>query len=1276
MFTGGKDISSSEVVQSGPAKVKLQTGEKLAYYSNTTLDRRGMGSVSFRIVGDSSHGWAEAAESWGGTVDAIVHSTQANHQFNKTFNLPKSIPVSKAHCLSPTDSRWNGVMLCTILSEDDARRAAALFEAWQPLIAILALPFSLPRRVRSKWTHGSKTSLFDLAGYGSVLDVNLTHSFVGGVTSACWRFCHYSRCGGKFTKEAVMTTPDYPRHLQTALDDTEGRNTHQRVVFEKASEEADPLGVIVVGHVSIPRQTFKAPVYDGKGRCPDIGGLAVEDRRIWVKANSVHVGKKFGGSKQVVRQVKNSELFAIWDYEGKYESKFWNTSLTRRVLNQRLCSPPGKMLRSFTYAAGEFLRPTSHEMEDPTGTLPVGKTADIPFSPLELKVATRIKAAQADDAIVDLSQWDEHIEDKTLANKMANVKAILRRFVAKWWIVHQEQLAWSWFHNQPGQNKEADRKAIMDCIRRIKGTTYWTWTRGSRLFFWKFPVEWRNDFRDGIPFLKETKPPRGFMPNMPSPSREAELSTRLKIFKLKYNYYIEESDDITLAIPRFTVPKVVAEDGTILDVRCVWDCKINGHNATVFAPGFMLPTSLCAEDQVVKWLSVTVAEYLKLGSPVTDYTQDACNFIKTTQGDIDVGQHFNNFRVHPRDQHTLGVRYIYTNNADGAVERETFLRFNCCPFGHRSSPNTCCQGQTRILEVCKGDPLDTTNEFQFARCVLNLPTALRYDPSMPRVMLLREDGELASSEVTFVDDIHVAGRAKDGEFDNTKRACKQLKSRMNSRGNQADDRKYRLPCLTPGAWNGLIIHTDTPFPMKSTTGKKWDKFKHGLQWVVDSACDGASFLETAALRRIAGLGVNITEVYTTGRCFLKGFFNAVEAWRLGRDIDGWKLADAMNELSQLDAIEADETEYRKGYPIATRITDELLDHVNALLELFASDIPLMVPLRPTDSHKHRYTVGDASAEGFAIVTQYPDMTLTGRDGLWDELFAEGGSNLREAQNFGNHLLDEVKSGNHDGCAVWAFTDNAVWSYVWNKGMSSVKHLFRIAVDLKVACQEHEVFMHMCHISGDRMIATGIDGRSRGNLDAGVSLGHDIRQFLPLDRGAFELAPREMESWCMGWMGSDFSPPLDPMGWHTTGHKPGCHVWAPPPAAALYALKQLARSRQKRPHHVAHVFLCQRLLWQEEWSKRFEKEIDVWFFLHPGIFWPHHLFEPLVVGISFPMKNREEGPWLVRQQREQVVEIGRTLSKVSKSCHLQVGDYLREFWPQPWKFPSLPGSMVR
>ncbi len=110
---------------------------------------------------------------------------------------------------------------------------------------------------------------------------------------------------------------------------------------------------------------------------------------------------------------------------------------------------------------------------------------------------------------------------------------------------------------------------------------------------------------------------------------------------------------------------------------------------------------------------------------------------------------------------------------------------------------------------------------------LNLPRDVDYDPSMPRVMLLRKDGELATREANYVDDIHLCIRERDGSNE-AREACTQLKSGMNSVGNQADDRKYQLPTATPGAWNGVIIHTDTPFSIMSTTLKKWTRFKHGL----------------------------------------------------------------------------------------------------------------------------------------------------------------------------------------------------------------------------------------------------------------------------------------------------------------------------------------------------------------------------------------------------------------------------------------------------------------
>ena len=126
------------------------------------------------------------------------------------------------------------------------------------------------------------------------------------------------------------------------------------------------------------------------------------------------------------------------------------------------------------------------------------------------------------------------------------------------------------------------------------------------------------------------------MPNKKAPSRETELLTHHKLFKLKFCWYVNNSP-VNCIVPMFIVPKIIADNRTVIDVRCVWDCKVNGHNATLWVPGFMLPTASDAEDQVLKWLSTTVREYLEAGSPVEDYTQKVVSFTKSTQGDIDIG---------------------------------------------------------------------------------------------------------------------------------------------------------------------------------------------------------------------------------------------------------------------------------------------------------------------------------------------------------------------------------------------------------------------------------------------------------------------------------------------------------------------------------------------------------------------------------------------------------------------------------------------------------------
>ena len=71
------------------------------------------------------------------------------------------------------------------------------------------------------------------------------------------------------------------------------------------------------------------------------------------------------------------------------------------------------------------------------------------------------------------------------------------------------------------------------------------------------------------------------------------------------------------------------------------------------------------------------------------------------------------------------------------------------------------------------------------------------------------------------------------------------------------------------------------------------------------------------IRSVAGLGVNITEVYSCVQVYLKGFFNANDAWRGDQDLGSWRLGTKMSEVAELQTIDAPEMEFSKGYPIAT-----------------------------------------------------------------------------------------------------------------------------------------------------------------------------------------------------------------------------------------------------------------------------------------------------------------------------------------------------------------------
>ena len=63
----------------------------------------------------------------------------------------------------------------------------------------------------------------------------------------------------------------------------------------------------------------------------------------------------------------------------------------------------------------------------------VGRTVEIPFAPMEDVVEGRLKAAQSDDAEVDLKHWAPPGETP----EEAAARVVLRRFAVRWWKYYQ-----------------------------------------------------------------------------------------------------------------------------------------------------------------------------------------------------------------------------------------------------------------------------------------------------------------------------------------------------------------------------------------------------------------------------------------------------------------------------------------------------------------------------------------------------------------------------------------------------------------------------------------------------------------------------------------------------------------------------------------------------------------------------------------------------------------------------------------------------------------------
>jgi hypothetical protein len=246
-----------------------------------------------------------------------------------------------------------------------------------------------------------------------------------------------------------------------------------------------------------------------------------------------------------------------------------------------------------------------------------------------------------------------------------------------------------------------------------------------------------------------------------------------------------------------------------------------------------------------------------------------------------------------------------------------------------------------------------------------------------------------------------------------------------------------------------------------------------------------------------------------------------------------------------------------------------------------------------------FIIGDSSgkAKGSAVVEQYG---VDYESGAWNLEWRLKLSNCREAENLTDRLECLVGEGSLQNHEVFLITDNSAFEGACYKGHSSSRELSDIVFRVHMAQRDGGFVLHVVHISGKRMKASGVDGLSRGDLTEGMMAGHDPLSFIPFNQGADERSGGKVSTWVRSWWksrkGIDFCGfPLKAItkdNMFELKDLEAARLWMLPPAAMEVVMGLLCKDRLAHPQW-PHVFVVPHLM-THFWWKDLMKNADLLF----------------------------------------------------------------------------------
>ena len=891
-----------------------------------------------------------------------------------------------------------------------------------------------------------------------------------------------------------------------------------------------------------------------------------------------------------------------------------------------------------------------------------------------------IKATKEDGAAVPTYLWNDAIAMKSHDVKHATAEIvaasdILRKYMLKVWkrkVLHSfvnyltKLHAADYFRFKLGERQnlsnkfQKDLQAGRDCIYYAGASTWWEWSCGSRLFFWRWPKEFKIYARDGIPVCwVNHQRPANKRPQSLIIDKDTKYKMKEKISKVRNKRYVQPGPVASL-IRYFPVPKGE-------DIQMVYNGTDSGFNEMVWIPSFRLPT---------------INTLLRGTSPTTWMV------------DLDISEMFLNFVLDEDASKYVGIDLtpIFGDKIKEENQRVIWERYTRCAMGLAVSPNHTIRATLIAEEFLTGLPWDFNNPFHYNEVRLNLPGTISYVPNTPWFSLHRYDDQMASILAIYVDDERCHAPTQELAV----KCARQVGSRETYLGIQDAARKRRPPSQQAGAWAGSIIHTNGKEVGVLVSQERWNKTRRIIQnWLEILKQDEELELCTEILFSDRGYLVYVSRTYDVFTTYLKGIHLTLDGWRANRDENGWKSPELQAHLDEERRGNEGNRKFGRGrsklkdYPETVRPVPRLLNDLKALSVLTQDEVPPVLLVQSEKVCIAKYMFGDASGSGFG--TSCSDGLKTEVEfGTWTEQGAENSSNYREFANFVMKLEVEGSRGRLTGAEMFLFTDNSTTESAFCNGTSSSQTLFELVLRIKVVQLKYGTKIHVIHVSGTRMISQGTDGLSRGNLFEGVLTDGNMLKHIPIQRGACERSP-ELLKWIRKWTDEPGLSPLRPDEWiwrgqglapYATQNPDGMEMpcegeedlflWSPAPCLADVALEYIRKSIHKRPH-LTHICVIPKLM-TPNWRKHMLKNAQFSFYIDVGHeFWQAYQHESLLICCFFPQLPCP--PWTIKRTPK-VLAMDRCLHEVQKRQDGSECALLLKFWRLVRKLPTMPHGVVQ